>query len=138
MTKAKAGATIDKVALIHIENRRVLLARSHGKDTFYAPGGKRIGNESDIEALVREIREELGVEIVPSSAKYYNTFTAQAHGKLAGTLVSITCYTADFVGKPSPDHEIAELGYFDISAYDKLSEPGKLIFTDLQKRGLID
>lgn len=40
---------IDKLAYIHLINRKVLTTLSHGKDTWYIPGGKILenGNGSD-------------------------------------------------------------------------------------------
>jgi len=54
---------IDNVALVHIHDRKLLVARSRGKDRWYLPGGKREPGESDEETLTREIREELSVEM---------------------------------------------------------------------------
>jgi 8-oxo-dGTP diphosphatase len=48
---------IDKLAWIHIVDGKILCAISKGKDTCYLPGGKREGNETDHEALIREIKE---------------------------------------------------------------------------------
>lgn len=53
---------IDKLAWIAIDNKMVLSTRSFGKDKFYIPGGKREAGESDEQALLREIKEELNVE----------------------------------------------------------------------------
>ncbi|MGS0730286.1 NUDIX hydrolase, partial [Shewanella sp. 0m-11] len=70
------------------------------------PGGKREAGESDEQALVREIKEELSVELKPSTIEYMNTFTAQADGKAEGVSVKLTCYFADFSGELQPDAEI--------------------------------
>jgi hypothetical protein len=35
-----ADAFIDKIALIYIKNRQILMALSKGKDAYYIPGGK--------------------------------------------------------------------------------------------------
>lgn len=55
---------IDKLALLYIEDGKLLCSMSHGKDTCYIPGGKREAGESDEQALRREIMEELSVELV--------------------------------------------------------------------------
>ena len=72
---------IDKLAWIHIVDRKVLITRSEGKDTYYIPGGKREEGETDQQALIREIKEELSVDLIPEEIEYVETFTAQAHGK---------------------------------------------------------
>jgi 8-oxo-dGTP diphosphatase len=54
---------IDKLAYIYIKDQKVLVSLSKGKDTWYIPGGKREGNESDEQALTREVKEELNVDI---------------------------------------------------------------------------
>ena len=56
------------------------MALSSGKDVYYVPGGKRKTGETDQQALRREVKEELGVEILPKTLKYRGTFQAQAHG----------------------------------------------------------
>lgn len=129
---------IDKLAWIYIKDRKVLCCRSKNKDTFYTPGGKREGNETDKEALVREIKEELSVDLNLDSIKYYDTFKRQAHGKSEGVFVQMTCYTADYVGNLLPDNEIVELAWLDYQDLDKLSLVGNVIFEDLYNKGLID
>jgi len=128
---------IDKVAYLYLLDGRILSTRSKGKDKYYIPGGKREGNESDLETLVREIKEELTVDIVPESAKLYGIFEAQAHGKAEGVIVKMTCYTADFVGQLQADSEIAEVVWLNYSDIDKVSPVDKLIFEDLRSKGLL-
>ena len=71
---------IDKLAWIELQEGKILMTRSRGNDTFYIPGGKREPGETDEQALLREIREELSVELIPSSLNRMGTFQAQAHG----------------------------------------------------------
>lgn len=54
---------IDKIAWIRLESGKILSTRSHGKDVYYIPGGKREPGETDIQTLIREIHEELAVAI---------------------------------------------------------------------------
>ena len=82
---------IDKVAYLYLKDGKILSTRSKGKDKYYLPGGKREGRESDLETLVREIKEELTVDIIESTARFYGVFEAQAHGKEEGVLVKMTC-----------------------------------------------
>jgi 8-oxo-dGTP diphosphatase len=129
---------IDKLAFIEIRDRKVLETRSYGKDKWYIPGGKRESGESDQEALIREIKEELLVDLVPKTITHYGTFEAQAHGKPEGTVVRMTCYTADYSGILSPSAEVEKLDWFDYSKRNDVSPVDQLIFDDLKAKGLID
>lgn len=129
---------IDKLAFIEIKDRKVLETLSHGKDTWYIPGGKREGEESDQRALIREIKEELQVDLIPETIKHYGTFEAQAHGKPEGTVVRMTCYTAEYNGEMTPSAEVEKMDWFDYSKKELTSPVDHLIFDDLKNKGLID
>ncbi|KAA9153867.1 NUDIX domain-containing protein [Amycolatopsis acidicola] len=128
---------IDKIAWIHLEQGSILSTRSHGKDAFYLPGGKREPGESDVETLVREIDEELGVAIEASSAQRFGTFEAQAHGRGDGVLVRMTCYTADYHGTPVARSEIAELRWLTHADRDRVSPVDQIIFDHLLDLNLL-
>jgi 8-oxo-dGTP diphosphatase len=129
---------IDKLAFIEIRDRKVLETLNHGKDKWYIPGGKREEGESDHQALIREVREELLVDLIPETIAHYGTFEAQAHGKPEGTVVRMTCYTAKYDGELTPSAEVEKLGWFDISRIEEVSPVDKLILDDLKKKNLID
>ena len=129
---------IDKLAFIELRDRKVLETKSHGKDTWYIPGGKREGNETDIEALVREIREELNVEIDPATAVHYGTFEAQAHEKPEGTMIRMACYQAKYTGELEPSSEVELMDWFDYSQKSRTSPVDHLVFDDLKAKNLID
>jgi 8-oxo-dGTP diphosphatase len=133
-----SNSPIDKLAYIHLQDQKVLMTLSRGKDTWYIPGGKRDGTETDHEALTREVKEELNVDLVPTTIKPYGTFEAQAHGKPEGTLVRMTCYTANFSGEPTATSEIEKVAFFNYSQIDLTGPVDHLIFDDLHARGLID
>jgi 8-oxo-dGTP diphosphatase len=129
---------IDKLAWILVRDRTVLYARSHDKDLFYNPGGKREGMESDQEALIREIKEELGVDLVPASIAYLETFTAQAAGKPQGVQVQIKCFKADYVGTLAPANEVEEIDWFTSTDMQRTSLTGQLILRYLKESDEID
>ncbi|MBR5960979.1 MAG: NUDIX domain-containing protein [Clostridia bacterium] len=130
-------AVIDKVAYLYLKDGKILSTRSKGKDKYYIPGGKREAGETDVETLVREVKEELSVDIVESSAKFYGVFEAQAHGKDEGVIVKMTCYTADYTGELKPDSEIAEIVWLTMADIESVSPVDKLIFADLNQKGLL-
>jgi 8-oxo-dGTP diphosphatase len=117
---------IDKLAFVYVQDEKVLMSRSRGKDTWYIPGGKREPGESDVEALIREVKEELDVHLIPETIRWYGVFEAQAHGKPEGVMVRMTCYVATFSGE--------YLGYADKAMGAPVDY---LIFDDLYARGLI-
>ena len=129
---------IDKVALLYVKDGKILSTRSKGKDKYYLPGGKREGNETDLETLAREVKEELSVDVVEATARFYGTFEAQAHGKEEGVLVRMTCYTAEFEGKLRAASEIAEIVWLTCRDMDSVSPVDKLIFGDLRGKGMLD
>lgn len=128
---------IDKVAYIYMQDKKILSSLSKGKDTYYIPGGKREGNETDEETLIREVKEELSVDILKETISYYGTFEAQAHGKKEGIIVKMTCYTANYEGQMKPDSEIQEIRWLTSKDMDKISPVDKLIFKDLLAKGYI-
>lgn len=129
---------IDKLAFIDIKNRKVLSTLSKGKKIWYIPGGKREGNESDQEALIREVKEELSVDLIPETVIYYGTFEAQAHGKSEGIMVRMTCFTAKFKGDLKASAEIAEFKYVGYDWKENSSPVDTLIFDNIKSKGLID
>ncbi len=129
---------IDKLAFIEIKDRKVLETLSRGKDKWYIPGGKRDGSETDEQALIREVKEELAVDVISETIKYYGTFEAPAHGKPEGTFVRMTCYTSRYKGELTPSSEVEKMDWFDYSKKEMTSPVDHLIFDDLKKKNLID
>ncbi len=130
---------IDKLAWIYIRDRKILSTRSKGKNAWYIPGGKREAGESDKEALVREAKEELTVDLVSETIKYLNTFKAQAHGKPEGVFVQMTCYVADYKGELVPSAEIEEMSWLKSDIDPALLSPvDRIIFAYLKDQNLID
>lgn len=130
---------IDKLAWIYIKDRKTLSTRSKGKDAWYIPGGKREKGESDLQTLVREVMEELSVDLVVDSIKYFDTFKAQAHGKPEGVFVQMTCYTGDYKGELKPSAEIEEMSWLTSDTDPKLLSPvDRIIFAYLKEKDLID
>lgn len=130
---------IDKLAWVYIKDRKILSTRSKGKNAWYIPGGKREGKETDIQALLREVKEELTVDLIKDSIKYLETFKAQAHGKPEGVLVQMTCYTANYKGNLKPSAEIEEMTYLASDTNPNLLSPvDRIIFAYLKDRNIID
>ena len=129
---------IDKLAWLHVVDRQVLFARSKGRVACYIPGGKREPGESDEAALVREIREELSVDLLPETIRLAGKFRAQADGKPDGAMVKMSCYQADYRGRITAAAEIEEVLWLRHGDKDRCSPVGRLILDWLKQQGMID
>jgi 8-oxo-dGTP diphosphatase len=129
---------IDKLSFICIKERKMLAVISKGKEKFYTLGGKRESGESDIDALAREVKEEVSADIISESMKYFGTFKAQAHGKSSGTIVKLTCYIGDLKGSPKPSNEIEKIIWVNTADKSIATETGAVVLEELKARNLID
>ena len=107
------GAMIDKVGLAVIRDGKLLLVRNAGTEKLLMPGGRREKAESDVEALVREIGEELSCAVIPSTLQFVGTFDDVAAND-PGRFVQIRLYTGELAGNPAPSAEVAEIVWFDV------------------------
>lgn len=118
MTPAESGLRSIHVsaAVILDDDGRLLLVRKAGTTAFMQPGGKPEPGESASETLSRELREELGVDIVPSALRPLGSFTADAANE-PGFAVVADVFAADLGGQhPIAHAEIVELRW--VSAAD--------------------
>jgi len=132
---------IDKIALLQLKNKKILMARSRGVDAFYLPGGKREPNEDNLQALTRELKEELNIDITPNTAQLYGVYFSPAHrdgSKNADTWMRMTLYRANFTGTPTASSEIEEVKYLGYIDRDKTTTCGKIIFDELYQKGLLE
>jgi 8-oxo-dGTP diphosphatase len=127
---------IDTVAWVCLENGRILCARPRGKDIFYIPGGKREGAESDLQALLREITEELTVALLPGTVTHVGTYEAhQPGGHPDGAVVRMSCYAGDYSGTLAASSEIDELAWFSYADRPRVPVVDQLLFDDLKAAG---
>jgi 8-oxo-dGTP diphosphatase len=92
---------------------RVLTVRKRGTSAFMLPGGKRNPGEADLEALSRELSEELGCDLVV--AKHLGTYDAPAANE-PETRVYGAIYLADVAGGVVAQAEIEELLWIEPKA----------------------
>jgi 8-oxo-dGTP diphosphatase len=127
-----------KVALILIRDRKLLFARTKGRDVFFNVGGRPEIGEDDLTALRREVREETGTELRYDTIRYLRTFSAQAHVHAEGTLVVMRCYEAEVDGTLVPSSEIEELAWFTSADGARTTEAGRMVLAWCKEKNLID
>lgn len=130
--------SVDKLAWIELQSKSILSTKSFGKNKYYIPGGKRENDETDAQALVREIQEELNVQLDPNSLQYMGIFEAQAHGHPTGVFVKMTCYAATYSGTLQASSEIESFTWLQYADRDKISAVDQLIFDYLKQQDLLD
>jgi 8-oxo-dGTP diphosphatase len=131
---------IDTVAWARVEEGRILCARPRGKDIFYIPGGKREGTETDLQALLREITEELTVTLRPDTVRHLGTYEAGQNGEdpggdLGGAVVRMSCYSGDYSGTLAASSEIEELAWFSYADRPRVPRVDQMLFDDLKAGG---
>jgi 8-oxo-dGTP diphosphatase len=108
-----AGLISIVAAVIRDKRGRVLLVRKHGAQVFQQPGGKPDPADADDAAtLARELREELGCELVPGSARLLCRAQAPAANE-PGHQVHATVYLVEVTGPLAARAEIAECRWVD-------------------------
>jgi 8-oxo-dGTP pyrophosphatase MutT (NUDIX family) len=127
--------------LLHIKDRKLLLAFSRNKQCFYLPGGKIDAGESAAQALCREVREVLNMALTEKDLRYYTHITAPAYGEEKGIIMEQDCFLLEKEVSPKASAEIDELKYFTVTDYkiQPAIAPGALmVLEQLKKAGLID
>ncbi|WP_346771463.1 NUDIX domain-containing protein [Caballeronia mineralivorans] len=94
---------------------RMLLVRERGTLAFLQPGGKIEQSEEPICALVRQLREELGLVVQPSQAVYLGRFRAPAVNE-PGWTVEAELFKVNIEDEVAPAAEIDEVVWIDSSA----------------------
>ncbi|HZY51501.1 MAG TPA: NUDIX domain-containing protein [Devosia sp.] len=99
-------------ALLLGPDGRTLLVRKAGTRAFMQPGGKIEPGETAEQALVRELREELGIEADAGRLEPLGRFTATAANEKDAAVVAET-FVLDTDAIPAPAREIEEIVWID-------------------------
>lgn len=129
-----------KSAGIIIKDGALLVLRSKGKDTFYAPGGKLDSGETPEQALCRELQEEVSIAVKEYALTLFGRFEAPAHDKDGITLVMDVFFVNDYSGEVVASNEIEECQWVDSSNVDDIAISTIFrneVFPSLVEQGLV-
>ncbi len=116
-------------AVVVDEAGRLLLVRKRGTTTFMQPGGKFEPGETPVDALVREVREELGVGV--SEVRELGHHTAVAANE-PGHTVEADLFFVTLDGAPQIAAEIEEMAWIDPH------DPGDIALAPLTAEAVFD
>ncbi|CAM3400647.1 NUDIX domain-containing protein [Mycobacterium frederiksbergense] len=101
------------VAAVVLDDRNhVLVVRKRGTTAFMQPGGKIEPGETPVQALRREIREELGAGVVEESIRPLGHHDAAAANE-PGHRVAADLFLVSLDERPQPGAEIVEMAWVD-------------------------
>ncbi|KMN45654.1 MULTISPECIES: NUDIX hydrolase [Bacillus] len=104
----KIGAAIVK------DNKLLVVSKKKSPDHYMLPGGKLEDRETDLEALRRELQEELQLEVVSSTL--LGDFETQS--MLGTESMFLTVYVVKIKGEPTPDNEIGAYKWIPIDTQE--------------------
>lgn len=115
---------IEVAVWLALRGSDVLAVRAHRQALFFLPGGLIEPGESGAEAAAREVREEIGHVLTPTSLREIGAVNDEAVGR-PGTRVELRCFS----GGPLPrattrgEDEIAEIAWIARPNRSVLSGP---------------
>ena len=104
--------TVVRISGILITHDGLMLVKCEGVDDYLLPGGKLEPCELDLDALQRELMEELN--IVPTDPEFFGEFERMVYPPESEEThrVRVRAYMAGFEGEPTPDQdEVLEIAW---------------------------
>lgn len=111
------------VCLFEEKNHQLLLVQVRHRDKYYFPGGKIDEGESLVEALQRELKEELRLELAKDELEFIGTIVGEAYPQpnMLTELNGFKVNRAIDWSKVETDHEITDMKWFDINDSENIA-----------------
>ena len=133
--------TLPTAGLIIVHHRALLLAYSNNKQAWYLPGGKIDAGETAKQALLREIHEELVLDLDAEQVHFYTHISAPAYEEIPAVMMAQDCFRCELGGAiPQAQAEIGAVRYFTLAEFQQLDiqvEGVVQVYACLQADGLV-
>ncbi len=121
-----------RIAAIIVQDGKLLMLHGKGYTELWTPGGKADGEETDEECLKRELKEEIGVNLLEAKFfKEYQTYSFY-HSKRA---MLERVYIAKIEGDIKPNAEIESIVWLSKEDFEKMKYP---MITHIEKELIPD
>lgn len=100
---------IYKASGIIIQDRKVLVERSAGKEYFIHPGGKIEPGETPVQAVIRELKEEFQIDVDEADLELFDHNTAPAANSPEVDVHMDVFLVKKWRGELQPDSEVEEI-----------------------------
>lgn len=109
-----------RIAGIIIENEKMLMLTGKGYGELWTPGGKIDKGETDEECLKREIKEEIGTNLI--EVEFFKEYLTENFYSDKYKIIE-RVYIAKIEGEPEPDTEIENIVWFSKEDYQNKKYP---------------
>ena len=111
------------VCLVEETEDQILLVQVRHREKYYFPGGKIDEGESLVEALQRELKEELRLELAKDELEFIGTIVGEAYPQpnMLTELNGFKVNRAIDWSKVETDHEITDMKWFDINDSENIA-----------------
>jgi 8-oxo-dGTP diphosphatase len=104
---------IYKASGLIIQDRKVLVERSEGKEFFIHLGGKIEPGETVKQALVRELKEEISIDVNEADLEFFDKNSAPAVNSPEVNVHMDVFLVKEWQGVITPDNEVEELRWIN-------------------------
>ncbi|HSX28431.1 MAG TPA: NUDIX domain-containing protein [Candidatus Saccharimonadales bacterium] len=132
---------IYKSAGIIIQDRKLLFTRAKDMEFFIDPGGKLEEGETAKQALVRELKEELAIDVDAADLEFFGEYTAAAANHKGRTVHMQAFIVKKWKGAIKASAEIEELRWLTSDLPTDIqvgSIFGGQVLPTLHAQGLVD
>jgi len=130
--------TVTRIGGVIIKDRKLLMLLGKGHAELWTPGGKIEQGENDEECLKRELKEEIGVNLL--DCKFFKEYSNKSFYHPERTTIE-RVYIAEIEGEIKPAEEIESFVWFtkedfENKKYPMITSTQEALIPDLIKAGI--